>query len=89
MLVVGRNHEERDEACTRASHYDILRYRPEEEARQLFGERYWPRISGTEKNERRRKSGVGLLWMDPPENSNESPIILLVCRSSVTNQVTL
>jgi len=60
VLVVGRNHEERDEACTRASHYDILRYRPEEEARQLFGERYWPRISGTEKNERRRKGGFAL-----------------------------
>jgi hypothetical protein len=67
ILVVGRNHEERDEACTRASHYDILRYRGTEEARRLFGQRYRPRISGTEKNERRRKTGVGLVWAELPD----------------------
>jgi hypothetical protein len=73
ILVVGRNHVERDEACTKASHYDILRYRVEEEARLLFGQRYRPRISGTEKNERRRKSGVGLVWVDPLDK-NRLPV---------------
>ncbi|KAJ3506450.1 hypothetical protein NMY22_g17246 [Coprinellus aureogranulatus] len=51
---------QRDEAMTRASHYDILRYRTEEECRVLYGVKYRKRVSGTEKNELRRKSGMGL-----------------------------
>ncbi|KAJ3518302.1 hypothetical protein NMY22_g13746 [Coprinellus aureogranulatus] len=51
---------QRDEAMTRASHYDILQYRTEEECRVLYGVKYRKRVSGTEKNELRRKSGMGL-----------------------------
>ncbi|KAF8907699.1 hypothetical protein CPB84DRAFT_1768576 [Gymnopilus junonius] len=47
---------------TRASHYDILRYRTEEELRARYGARYRQRISGTQKNEMRRQQGVGLPW---------------------------
>lgn len=39
---------------TRDSDYDILRYMSVEEQRTFYGERYYPRVSATEKNERRR-----------------------------------
>ncbi|KAK7183209.1 hypothetical protein DPSP01_011415 [Paraphaeosphaeria sporulosa] len=45
---------ERDAAMTRDSDYDILRYRTEEEARAAYGAGWWPRVSNTEMNERRR-----------------------------------
>ena len=64
VVTVKGGHTERDEAMTRASHYDILRYRTEEECRAFFGSRYRKRISGTEKNELRRKAGLGLVM--PP-----------------------
>jgi hypothetical protein len=58
-VIAGRNHTERDEACTRNSHYDILRYMTEAEARREYGGAYRKRISGTEKNEIRRGKGWG------------------------------
>ncbi|KAF8972478.1 hypothetical protein BDZ97DRAFT_1752386 [Flammula alnicola] len=61
VVVVKGDHTQRDEAMTRASHYDILRYRTEEECRALYGASYRTRVSGTEKNEVRRKSGIGLV----------------------------
>lgn len=65
IVVVERpGHTARDEACTRASHYDILRYRSKEEQRVLYGAGYRERLSGTEKNEIRRKNGVGLIWKE-------------------------
>ncbi|KDR68776.1 hypothetical protein GALMADRAFT_78069 [Galerina marginata CBS 339.88] len=65
LVIVKGSHTERDEAMTRASHYDILRYRTEEECRALYGASYRPRISGTQKNEIRRNAGIGLVWPDP------------------------
>jgi hypothetical protein len=46
---------ERDAAMTRDSDYDILRYRTEDEAKKLYGDAWWPRVSNTEMNERRRR----------------------------------
>lgn len=66
VVVAGATHTERDHACTHASHYDVLRYRSLDEARQLYGPKYRPRISGTEKNEQRRKAGVGLVYAAEP-----------------------
>ena len=61
--VVGESGEavstgDRDAAMTRESDYDILRYRTEEEAKELYAERWWPRVSNTEMNERRRRGVV-------------------------------
>jgi len=64
VVMVKGGHDQRDEAMTRASHYDILRYRTEQECQVLYGAAYRKRISGTEKNELRRKAGVGLVM--PP-----------------------
>lgn len=50
----------RDEAMTRESVYDVLRYRSEEEAREYYGVGWWPRVSNTEVNERRRRGDGGL-----------------------------
>jgi hypothetical protein len=50
----------RDEEMTRCSEYDILRYRTEEEAKEEYGEGWWPRVSNTEVNERRRKGDGSL-----------------------------
>jgi hypothetical protein len=66
-VVSSANHDSRDEAMTRASHYDVLRYRTVAECRALFGERYKERVSGTQKNEIRRKRGVGLVWREVVE----------------------
>ncbi|KDR76966.1 hypothetical protein GALMADRAFT_95626 [Galerina marginata CBS 339.88] len=46
---------DRDAAMTRDSDYDILRYMSIQEQQEFYGERYYPRVSATEKNERRRK----------------------------------
>jgi hypothetical protein len=46
---------DRDAAMTRDSDYDILRYRTEEEAKKVYGSAWWPRVSNTEMNERRRR----------------------------------
>lgn len=45
----------RDAMMTEESDYDILRYRTEEEAKALYGKGWWPRVSNTEMNERRRR----------------------------------
>jgi hypothetical protein len=49
---------DRDAAMTRDSDYDILRYRTESEAREAYGSGWWPRVSNTEMNERRRKGDM-------------------------------
>lgn len=49
---------DRDAAMTRDSDYDILRYRTEEEAKEVYGTGWWPRVSNTEMNERRRAGDV-------------------------------
>ncbi|KAI5839899.1 hypothetical protein DFP73DRAFT_634343 [Morchella snyderi] len=67
IVVSCADHTRRDEAMTRASHYDVLRYRPPAECVALFGARYRARVSGTEKNEIRRRSGVGLVWVEGVE----------------------
>lgn len=46
---------DRDAKMTEDSDYDILRYRTELEAKALYGKGWWPRVSNTEMNERRRK----------------------------------
>ena len=60
-VVAGSSHTGRDEACTRASDYDILKYLSETEARAEYGASYRPRISGTEKNELRRRDLARML----------------------------
>ncbi|KAF8208459.1 hypothetical protein K438DRAFT_2012521 [Mycena galopus ATCC 62051] len=57
-VVDAKTTRERDAAMTRDSDYDILRYRTEEDAKELYGVTWWPRVSNTEMNERRR---VGVL----------------------------
>lgn len=51
----GVTTRDRDAAMTRDSDYDILRYRSEAEAKEAYGSAWWPRVSNTEMNERRRK----------------------------------
>lgn len=46
---------DRDTAMTRDSDYDILRFRTEAEQKSIFGDRWGPRVSNTERNWRRRK----------------------------------
>ncbi|KAK4507723.1 hypothetical protein PRZ48_001458 [Zasmidium cellare] len=46
---------DRDAAMTRDSDYDILRFRTEAEQKSIFGDRWGPRVSNTERNWRRRK----------------------------------
>jgi len=60
IVVAGIVTNLRDEAMTEASGYDILRYRPEAEAKELYGEMWYPRVSATELNERRRKTRMVL-----------------------------
>lgn len=55
VKVEGLTVSSRDAAMTRDSHYDILRYMSIQEQMEFYGSRYYPRVSGTEKNERRRK----------------------------------
>ena len=47
-------HLQRDARMTRASDYDILWARSEEDARRLYGEKYRTRVSATELNRLRR-----------------------------------
>jgi len=54
ICVRGKNHTQRDEAMTKESDYDILRYLTREECIELYGDKYRERVSGTELNERRR-----------------------------------
>ncbi|KAF1971924.1 hypothetical protein BU23DRAFT_645108 [Bimuria novae-zelandiae CBS 107.79] len=61
---------ERDAAMTEKSDYDILRYRTEGEAREVYGKGWWPRVSNTEVNERRRR-GVGSLEYTLGEEGKE------------------
>ncbi|KIM39002.1 hypothetical protein M413DRAFT_447364 [Hebeloma cylindrosporum] len=69
VVIVKGGHEERDEAMTRASHYDILRYRTESECQSRYGAAYRKHVSDTEKNELRRKAGLGLTM---PATGDES-----------------
>jgi hypothetical protein len=69
VVVRGISHTERDEWMTKGIHFDILRYRTEEEQRLLYGETYRRRVSGTEKNEIRRKTGIGMTWTGLEEAS--------------------
>jgi len=61
---------DRDAAMTTNSDYDILRYMPPAEARTFYGAAYVPRITNTEKNERRR-SGLPLHYNPAYERANE------------------
>lgn len=54
VKVEGVTTSNRDAAMTRDSDYDILRYMSVEEQKKFYGARYFPRVSATEKNERRR-----------------------------------
>jgi hypothetical protein len=54
VKVEGVTTSNRDAAMTRDSDYDILRYMSVEEQKNFYGARYFPRVSATEKNERRR-----------------------------------
>ncbi len=51
-----KNHNSKDTAMTKASHYDIAYVRSIEEQKKLYGEKYKYRMSGTERNIRRRKN---------------------------------
>jgi len=53
--VEGVTTSDRDAAMTRASDYDILRYMTIQEQKAHYGEEYYPRVSATQKNERRRQ----------------------------------
>ncbi|KAF9030996.1 hypothetical protein BDZ89DRAFT_1064317 [Hymenopellis radicata] len=64
LAIAGKNHTARDAEMTKASHYDILRYRTDAECRALYGSAYRKRISGTERNELRRLQGAGLIWQE-------------------------
>ncbi|GFN11702.1 hypothetical protein AtubIFM56815_009242 [Aspergillus tubingensis] len=58
-VVEGNSTRDRDAAMTAASTYDILRIRPEEEAREVYGELCKERyVTNTERNWRRRR-GMG------------------------------
>jgi len=53
---------QRDEKMTEDSDYDILRYRTEDEAKEFYGSGWWPRVSNTEVNERRRRGERSLAY---------------------------
>lgn len=55
IRVAGRTTGERDAVATKESDYDILKYFTEEEARACYGEAWFPKITATEINERRRR----------------------------------
>lgn len=57
--------KDRDAAMTTASDYDILRYRPEAEAKELYGASWYPRVSNTEMNERRRRGITSMAYTLP------------------------
>ncbi|KAJ3517080.1 hypothetical protein NLJ89_g738 [Agrocybe chaxingu] len=67
--VEGVTSADRDAAMTRDSDYDILRYMSIEEQKEFYGVDYFPRLSATERNERRRQ---GLpLWKNPGLTTHE------------------
>ncbi|CAA7263287.1 unnamed protein product [Cyclocybe aegerita] len=67
--IEGVTSADRDAAMTRDSDYDILRYMPIEEQKEFYGVDYFPRVSATERNERRRQ---GLpLWENPGFTTHE------------------
>lgn len=55
----ARSTWDRDAAMTRASDYDILRFRTERECKALYGALWRPRVSNTERNWRRRRGEEG------------------------------
>ncbi|KAI5779704.1 hypothetical protein EDC01DRAFT_730908 [Geopyxis carbonaria] len=61
VRVAGVTTGERDAEATAESDYDVLRYFTEEEARAHYGPDWWPRVSATERNERRRKVKDGVV----------------------------
>lgn len=65
--VEGVTTSDRDAAMTRASDYDILRYMTVQEQMAHYGEDYYPRISATQMNERRRQ-GLPLYRHDPDDS---------------------
>jgi hypothetical protein len=81
IKVEGLTTADRDAAMTRDSDYDILKFMTVEESKIFYGKAYYPRISNTEKNERRRK---GLLLhynpafdAQPLESSAESEAVVV------------
>lgn len=48
-------HLVRDTHMTMNSDYDILYIRSEEESREMYGDKYWARVSATEHNRQRRE----------------------------------
>lgn len=76
VKVEGITCRERDEAMTRDSDYDILRYMSIKEQREFYGDMFYSRVSATEKNDRRRKGlplhvnhdleGFQKVWQDKP-----------------------
>lgn len=76
-MAVGKNPEGRNAACTRASHYDILRYRTQEEMRVLYGSTERQRISEAEKNEIRRREGSGLVWVEDGDEIEERAAVVV------------
>lgn len=62
---------DRDATMTRDSDYDILRYRTEEEAKKMYGNMWWPRVSNTEMNERRRRGIVSGAYILEEEEGSE------------------
>lgn len=62
---------DRDAAMTRNSDYDVLRYRTEGEARECYGASWWPRVSNTEINERRRRGDESLEYRGDAEGEEE------------------
>ncbi|KAF5325425.1 hypothetical protein D9619_009967 [Psilocybe cf. subviscida] len=55
IKVEGLTMSDCNAAMTQDSHYDVLRYMSIEEQMAFYGSRYYVRVSGTEKNERRRQ----------------------------------
>ncbi|KAF8157803.1 hypothetical protein B0H34DRAFT_429098 [Crassisporium funariophilum] len=78
VKVEGVTTGDRDAAMTRDSNYDILRYMSIEEQQEFFGDMYYPRVSATEKNERRRLGlplhvNHALVGYTPNNTSNPLP----------------
>jgi hypothetical protein len=93
LAVPGTTTGERDAAMTRASDYDILRYRTEDEARELYGTSWWPRVTNTEMNERRRaalregktpvrtyvRHAAGIQMDEERDEKAEDPVCCEIC----------
>jgi ABC-type Na+ efflux pump permease subunit len=63
-------HLQRDARMTRASDYDILWVRSEEETRALYGDKYRNRVSATELNRLRRLEVLEEVWKGGAEAAN-------------------